>query len=79
MLSVIFEILTDEMSVKEDISMLKIEHLIKTYPNGKKAVDDLSLSIQEGDIYGFIGANGAGKTSTIKAVVGIHEFDQGDI
>lgn len=48
MLSVIFEILTDEMSVKEDISMLKIEHLIKTYPNGKKAVDDLSLSIQEG-------------------------------
>ena len=79
MLSVIFEILTDEMSVKEDISMLKIEHLIKTYPNGKKAVDDLSLSIQEGDIYGFIGANGAGKTSTIKAVVGIHEFDQGEI
>lgn len=59
--------------------MLKIEHLIKTYPNGKKAVDDLSLSIQEGDIYGFIGANGAGKTSTIKAVVGIHEFDQGEI
>lgn len=79
MLSVIFEILTDEMSVKEDISMLKIEHLIKTYPNGKKAVDDLSLSTQEGDIYGFIGANGAGKTSTIKAVVGIHEFDQGEI
>lgn len=59
--------------------MLKIEHLSKTYPNGKKAVDDLSLSIQVGDIYGFIGANGAGKTSTIKAVVGIHEFDQGEI
>lgn len=59
--------------------MLKIEHLTKTYPNGKKAVDDLSLSIREGDIYGFIGANGAGKTSTIKAVVGIHEFDQGEI
>ena len=31
-----FEMLTDEMSVKEDISMLKIEHLIKTYPNGKE-------------------------------------------
>lgn len=38
--------------------MLKIEHLTKTYPNGKKAVDDLSLTIQAGDIYGFIGANG---------------------
>lgn len=59
--------------------MLKIEHLTKIYPNGKKAVKDLSLTIQAGDIYGFIGANGAGKTSTIKAAVGIHEFDQGEI
>ena len=59
--------------------MLKIEHLTKIYPNGKKAVNDLSLTIQAGDIYGFIGANGAGKTSTIKAAVGIHEFDQGEI
>ncbi len=46
--------------------MLKIEHLIKVYSNGKKAVDDLSLMVESGDIYGFIGANGAGKTSTIK-------------
>ncbi len=59
--------------------MLKIEHLTKIYPNGKRAVNDLSLTIQAGDIYGFIGANGAGKTSTIKAAVGIHEFDQGEI
>ena len=59
--------------------MLKIEHLTKIYPNGKKAVKDLSLTIQAGDIYGFIGANGAGKTSTIKAVVGIQGFDQGEI
>ena len=59
--------------------MLKIEHITKIYPNGKKAVNDLSLTIQAGDIYGFIGANGAGKTSTIKAAVGIHEFDQGEI
>lgn len=59
--------------------MLTIEHLTKIYPNGKKAVDDLTLSIQAGDIYGFIGANGGGKTTTIKSVVGIHEFDQGEI
>ena len=56
--------------------MLKIEHLIKVYSNGKKAVDDLSLMVESGDIYGFIGANGAGKTSTIKSIVGIHDFDK---
>ena len=59
--------------------MLKIEHLTKVYSNGKKAVDDLSLMVETGDIYGFIGANGAGKTSTIKSIVGIHDFDKGEI
>ena len=59
--------------------MLKIEHLTKVYSNGKKAVDDLSLVVEPGDIYGFIGANGAGKTSTIKSIVGIHDFDKGEI
>ena len=59
--------------------MLIIDHLTKIYPNGKKAVDDLTISIQAGDIYGFIGANGAGKTTTIKSVVGIHEFEQGEV
>ncbi len=59
--------------------MLTIKNLTKTYQGGKKAVDSLSLTINTGDIYGFIGANGAGKTSTIKAVVGIHEFDSGEI
>ena len=55
--------------------MLEIQHLTKIYPGGKKAVDDLSLSVRAGEICGFIGANGAGKTSTIKAVVGIHGFE----
>ena len=58
--------------------MLEIKHLVKTYGN-VKAVDDLSLTIADGDIFGFIGHNGAGKTTTIKAVVGIHAFDSGDI
>lgn len=58
--------------------MLKIEHLIKVY-GGKKAVDDLSLHIQPGEIYGFIGHNGAGKTTTLKSVVGILQFDEGEI
>jgi len=59
--------------------MLKIEHLTKVYSNGKKAVNDLSLMVESGDIYGFIGANGAGKTTTIKSIVGIHDFDKGEI
>ena len=59
-------------------NMLKIEHLIKIYGD-KKAVDDLSLHIKPGEIYGFIGHNGAGKTTTLKSVVGILQFDQGEI
>ena len=58
--------------------MLRIEHLTKTYDT-KKAVDDLSLHIQAGEIYGFIGHNGAGKTTPIKACCGILQFDQGEI
>lgn len=59
--------------------MLEINHLSKTYKGGKKAVSDLSLTIEAGDIYGFIGHNGAGKTTTIKCVVGIIDFEEGDI
>ena len=58
--------------------MLKISHLTKTYGE-KKAVDDLNLHINPGEIYGFIGHNGAGKTTTLKSVVGILQFDQGEI
>lgn len=58
--------------------MLKIEHLTKCYGQ-KKAVDDLSLHIGKGEIFGFIGHNGAGKTTTIKAVCGIHGYDEGEI
>ena len=58
--------------------MLKITHLTKTFGE-KKAVDDLSLEIAPGEIYGFIGHNGAGKTTTLKSVVGIQQFDAGEI
>ena len=58
--------------------MLKIEHLTKAYGE-KKAVDDLNLHIAPGEVYGFIGHNGAGKTTTLKSVVGILQFDAGEI
>ena len=58
--------------------MLVINNLTKRYGD-KVAVDNLSLEINAGEIYGFIGHNGAGKTTTLKAVVGIHGFDEGEI
>lgn len=58
--------------------MLRIEHLTKIYGE-KKAVDDLSLHILPGEIFGFIGHNGAGKSTTIKSTVGILKFDEGTI
>ena len=58
--------------------MLDIKGLTKCYGE-KRAVDDLSLHIAPGTIYGFIGHNGAGKTTTLKSVVGILDFDEGEI
>ena len=59
--------------------MLEIKNLKKTYKGGKTAVANLSLSVKPGDIYGFIRHNGAGRTSSIKCVVRIHDFDEGEI
>jgi ABC-2 type transport system ATP-binding protein len=59
--------------------MLKIRNLSKTYPKGKKAVDNISLDIRPGEIFGFIGHNGAGKTTTIKCIAGILDFEEGEI
>src|SRR5512133_2981841 len=59
--------------------MLKVNNLVKIYKGGKRAVDHISLQVEAGDIYGFIGHNGAGKTTTIKAVVGVLDFEEGEI
>lgn len=59
--------------------MLEISGLVKIYGGDFRAVDDVSLTINDGEIFGFIGPNGAGKTTTIKSVVGLIEFDGGVI
>ena len=59
--------------------MLRIENLTKHYPGSDKGVTALSLHIAPGDLYAFIGHNGAGKTTTLKAAVGIHDFEEGEI
>ena len=58
--------------------MVEIKNLSKSYGD-KKVVDNLSLTINDGEIYGFIGHNGAGKTTTIKCVIGILAFEEGSI
>lgn len=60
-------------------AILEIKGFTKTYSQGKKAVDALSLSVMPGEVHGFIGHNGAGKTTTIRAVVGVMDFDTGEI
>ncbi|MBO5197706.1 MAG: ABC transporter ATP-binding protein [Lachnospiraceae bacterium] len=59
--------------------MLTIRNFSKSYKGDKKAVDNLNLTVEAGDIYGFIGHNGAGKTTTLKAVVGVLDFEEGEI
>ncbi len=58
--------------------MIEIKNVTKKYGN-KKAVDNVSFNVNKGEIFAFIGHNGAGKTTLIKAITGIHDFDEGDI
>ncbi|MBQ4235524.1 MAG: ABC transporter ATP-binding protein, partial [Treponema sp.] len=58
--------------------MLSIQNFSKVFGT-KKACDDISLNIEAGDIFGFIGHNGAGKSTTIKSVVGVLDFSEGEI
>lgn len=59
--------------------MLLIKNLTKHYKGSNKGVTDLSLHVEAGDIYAFIGHNGAGKTTVLKCIAGIHSFDEGKI
>lgn len=58
--------------------MIKVKNVTKKYGD-KEAIKDVSFEIKEGEIFGFIGHNGAGKTTMIKSLVGILDFDSGDI
>ncbi|MDY5983669.1 MAG: ABC transporter ATP-binding protein [Anaeroplasma sp.] len=59
--------------------MIEIKNFSKSYVKGTKAVDDLSLTISDGDLCAFVGLNGAGKSTTIKALMGILPFEEGEI
>ncbi len=59
--------------------MIEIKNYSKRYENGKLAVNNLNLVIEDGDLFAFIGHNGAGKSTTIKSIVGILPFNEGEI
>jgi len=58
--------------------MIEIKNVTKKYGN-KEALKNVSFKVNDGEIFAFIGHNGAGKTTLIKSIVGIHEFESGDI
>ena len=58
--------------------MIEIKNVTKKYGE-KVALNKVSFDVDDGEIFAFIGHNGAGKTTLIKAIVGIHEFDEGEI
>ena len=58
--------------------MLKVEHVTKYYGKNK-AVDDLSFTVKEGEIFGLLGVNGAGKTTTFRMINGLLDLSSGSI
>lgn len=59
--------------------MVLITDLTKSYDGKRNAIENINLELNEGDIFGFVGLNGAGKSTTIKCLVGILSFEQGEI
>ncbi|MGE4585548.1 MAG: ABC transporter ATP-binding protein [Sphaerochaeta sp.] len=60
-------------------TVLHVSHLTKQYRKGVKAVDDISFSLQEGEIFGLLGPNGSGKTTTILMLLGLLESTEGEV
>ena len=58
-------------------SIIQAENLVKLYPPKTKAVDDVSFSVEEGEVFGFLGPNGAGKTTTIKMLTTLASITSG--
>lgn len=57
---------------------IKVENLSKSY-NGRKSVDGLSLEVRKGEVFGLLGANGAGKSTTIECILGTKKRDSGTV
>ena len=58
--------------------MLKVENITKYY-NKTKAVDNLSFTVEKGEIFGLLGENGAGKTTTFRIILGLINASSGKV
>lgn len=61
------------------MSFVELTDVVKVYKGGKKAVDNVSLTIEEGRIYGLLGPNGAGKSTLINLILGLIPLSSGDV
>lgn len=61
------------------MNVMEIRDFSKSYDGRTLSADHVNITVEAGDIYGFIGHNGAGKSTTIRAVVGVLEFEEGEI
>ncbi len=59
-------------------NVIEVKHLTKSYKSNK-AVDDLSLTVKEGEILGLLGPNGSGKTTTMNCILSLLKYDNGVI
>ena len=61
------------------MSLISLEHVSKTYPNGHKALDDVSVSVAAGEVLAIIGPSGCGKSTLLRTVNGLEPVDSGQI
>ena len=59
--------------------MIELSHVTKTFGGAKRALDDLTLTVPQGAVYGLVGSNGAGKTTAIRHITGIFRPDSGSV
>ena len=67
-----------KLLVGDDMNVLEVKNICKSFGN-KKVLNDVSFSVNDGEILGFIGPNGAGKTTTIKIILGLQSLDSGEV
>lgn len=66
----------DKAMAVENENVIEVQHLVKAF-GSFRAVDDISFSVKRGEIFGFLGANGAGKTTAMHILTGLHQPTSG--